>query len=216
MRTFNGQSGYNLTNASVNAVTAATQNKIFSSNVSGNPASIANPSTDVYTSGDVNVECGGYYYIYNDANPPPKNSRSSSPARPRRALHRRPGDHHDYQPSLLRLDLRRQPVQRESARRRRPSAARRRHHHGLVRLDEVPELPGRLLERRGISIRIGGRATSLSIRTPSIRNSAIIPIRPRRRCWGTGSGTTGVEIVDQSNLTVNYPLAGPPLSSTIS
>src|SRR6266480_3504387 len=58
IRTFNGQSGYNLTNAPVNAVTAATQNKIFSSNVSGDPASIANPSADVYTSGAVTVECG--------------------------------------------------------------------------------------------------------------------------------------------------------------
>ncbi len=69
VRTFNGQTGYNLTNASVNAVTAAVANKIFNANITGNPASIANPSTDVYTSGQVTVECGGYYYIYNDASP---------------------------------------------------------------------------------------------------------------------------------------------------
>jgi len=46
VRTFTGQSGYNLSNVSVNAVTAATQNKIFSSYVSGDPASISNPSAD--------------------------------------------------------------------------------------------------------------------------------------------------------------------------
>src|ERR1019366_1471887 len=69
VRTFNGQTGYNLANAPINAITAATQNKIFSSYVTGSPGSIANPSADTYTSGAVTVECGGYYYIYNDANP---------------------------------------------------------------------------------------------------------------------------------------------------
>src|SRR5713226_2167058 len=69
VRTFTGQSGYNLSSAPVNAVTAATQNKIYSSYVPGDPKAIANPSPDVYTSGAVTVECGGYYYVYNDASP---------------------------------------------------------------------------------------------------------------------------------------------------
>lgn len=66
-RTFNQQSGYNLTSVPAQAVTAAVANRIFNTPVSGNPASIANPSTDVYTSGDIKLECGGYYYVYNDA-----------------------------------------------------------------------------------------------------------------------------------------------------
>src|SRR4029077_7469972 len=53
----------------VNAVKAAVANKIFNVNVVGDPASISNPSPDVYVSGQVKVECGGYYYVYNDANP---------------------------------------------------------------------------------------------------------------------------------------------------
>ena len=69
VRTFTGQAGYNLSNVPVNAVTAATQNKIFSNYVTGDPKSINNLSTDVYTSGSVTVECGGYYYVYNDNNP---------------------------------------------------------------------------------------------------------------------------------------------------
>src|ERR1022692_817699 len=69
VRTFNGQTGFNLPNAPVNAVTAAVANKIFTTNVTGNPGSISNPSADTYTSGSVKVECGGYYYIYNDSNP---------------------------------------------------------------------------------------------------------------------------------------------------
>ncbi|MBI1832152.1 MAG: hypothetical protein HYR84_11960 [Planctomycetes bacterium] len=69
VRTLNGQNGYNLSNAPVNAITAATQNKIFGTAISASPGSISIPSADVFTSGAVTVECGGYYYIYNDANP---------------------------------------------------------------------------------------------------------------------------------------------------
>ncbi len=69
VRTLNQQAGYNLPTMQVNAVTAATQNKIFNTAISGNPASIANPSTDKYVSGAITLECGGYYYVYNDSNP---------------------------------------------------------------------------------------------------------------------------------------------------
>src|SRR5205807_1098572 len=68
-RTFNQQSGYNLAQAPVNAVAIATANKIFAAPITGDPKAIANPSTDTYTSGQVTVECGGYYYVYNDATP---------------------------------------------------------------------------------------------------------------------------------------------------
>src|SRR4051812_1808580 len=66
VRTFNQQSGYNLSNAPINAVKAATANKIFTSYVVGDWSSVAATGTDVYTSGNVKIECGGYYYIYND------------------------------------------------------------------------------------------------------------------------------------------------------
>src|SRR5947209_8108909 len=49
-RTLNQQTGYNLTQAPINAVTACVANKIFNASVTGDPNSIANPSTDVYTS----------------------------------------------------------------------------------------------------------------------------------------------------------------------
>ncbi len=69
VRTFTQQSGYNLANVPINAVTAATQNKIFNTAITGNPSSITNPSTDTYVSGAVTIQCGGYYYVYNDSNP---------------------------------------------------------------------------------------------------------------------------------------------------
>lgn len=68
VRTFNQQSGYNLTSVPKNAVMAAVANKLFNANFKGDPNNIQNPSADVYTSGDIKVECGGYYYIYNDSN----------------------------------------------------------------------------------------------------------------------------------------------------
>ncbi len=68
-RTFNQQSGYNLTSVPKNAIMAAVANRIHSATIKGDPNSVVSPSTDVYTSGDVKIECGGYYYIYNDSNP---------------------------------------------------------------------------------------------------------------------------------------------------
>ena len=68
-RTFNQQVGYNLTSVPKQAIIAAVANKIFSANIVGDPNTILNPSADVYTSGQVKIECGGYYYVYNDANP---------------------------------------------------------------------------------------------------------------------------------------------------
>ncbi|HZZ81842.1 MAG TPA: pilus assembly protein TadG-related protein [Gemmataceae bacterium] len=68
-RSLNQQSGYNLPTSSINAVTAATQNKIFQTAITGDPANISNPTSDTYTSGQVKLEYGGYYYVYNDSNP---------------------------------------------------------------------------------------------------------------------------------------------------
>ena len=67
-RSFNQQTGYNLGNVPKQAITAALANKVFGSSVTGDPNSISNPSADVYTSGQVKIECGGYYYVYDDAN----------------------------------------------------------------------------------------------------------------------------------------------------
>jgi hypothetical protein len=68
-RSLNQQAGFNLSGATVAAVTAATQNKIFNANIPGDPTQITNPTADTYVSGQVTIECGGYYYVYNDANP---------------------------------------------------------------------------------------------------------------------------------------------------
>ena len=69
VRTFTGQSGYNLAAAPVQGVTAAVANSILGTHVVGNPGSVAQNSTDIYTSGNVTIKCGGYYYLYNDGNP---------------------------------------------------------------------------------------------------------------------------------------------------
>lgn len=66
-RTFNQQSGYNLANVPKQGVNTAMANKIFGTSISGDPKNIKSPSSDVYTSGDVKIECGGYYYVYNDS-----------------------------------------------------------------------------------------------------------------------------------------------------
>jgi len=68
-RTFTQQAGYNLNAVPKNAVKAAVANKLFNNNFNGDPNSIQNPSADVYTSGDITIECGGFYYVYNDGNP---------------------------------------------------------------------------------------------------------------------------------------------------
>jgi len=64
-----GQSGYNLSNVSVNAVTAATQNKIFSSYVSATRPALAIRAPTPTHRAPSPWECGGYYYVYNDSNP---------------------------------------------------------------------------------------------------------------------------------------------------
>jgi hypothetical protein len=69
VRTFNGQSGYNLAAAPVAGMTAAQANTILGSAIACSPASITDTSTDVYTSGPVTLSLGGYYYLYNDSNP---------------------------------------------------------------------------------------------------------------------------------------------------
>lgn len=68
-RTFNQQAGFNLGNVPKNAVIAGIANKLFNANFKGNPNSIQNISPDVYVSGDIRLEVGGYYYNYDDANP---------------------------------------------------------------------------------------------------------------------------------------------------
>ncbi len=69
VRTFTGQTGYNLANAPKAGFQAAAANQILASAVNTNASSIAMPKTDVYTSGNVTLACGAYYYIYNDASP---------------------------------------------------------------------------------------------------------------------------------------------------
>jgi hypothetical protein len=68
-RTFNQQTGYNLTAVPKNAVKAAVANKIFNTAIKGDPNSIQTIGTDKFVSGEVTVEAGGYYYIYDDADP---------------------------------------------------------------------------------------------------------------------------------------------------
>ncbi len=67
-RTFNQNTGYNLNNVPKQAVTTAVANKLFNAPFKGDPNNIVNPAADIYTSGDVKVEAGGYYYVYNDGN----------------------------------------------------------------------------------------------------------------------------------------------------
>ncbi|MBI2803613.1 MAG: hypothetical protein HYX68_01350 [Planctomycetes bacterium] len=67
-RTFNQQAGYNLSNVPKTAITAAQANKIFNAAITTDPNAITNPSADIYTSGQVTIECGGYYYVYDDNN----------------------------------------------------------------------------------------------------------------------------------------------------
>ena len=69
VRTFTGQTGYNLSAAPTAGVTAAQNNSILGSAVVCNPGSVTMSSADVYTSGQVTLALGGYYYIYNDSNP---------------------------------------------------------------------------------------------------------------------------------------------------
>src|SRR5688572_14496390 len=68
-RTIQGVSGYNYAQVPINAVQAAVNNKVFNVAISGNPASITNPATDVYVSGSVRIEAGAFAYTYNDADP---------------------------------------------------------------------------------------------------------------------------------------------------
>src|SRR5947209_1950345 len=59
-RTITGNSGQNYNQVAINAITAATDNDIFNKPVTGDPSNITSPSTDVFTSGGVTVNCGGY------------------------------------------------------------------------------------------------------------------------------------------------------------
>jgi len=67
-RTFNQQSGYNLANVPKNAIMAATNNKLLGTSIKGDPNSITNPAADTFVSGEVTIEAGGYYFVYDDAN----------------------------------------------------------------------------------------------------------------------------------------------------
>jgi hypothetical protein len=210
VRTFNGQSGYNLTNAPINAVTAATQNKIFSSAVTGNPASIANPIADTYTSGSVMVECGGYYYIYNDANPstegfqiviPGKSSTepytavrttitTTSPiffgsiwgASPFNVIARAVAAHRPRDTVII-MDV-----------------------SGSMRFQTCP----------GAYTTGGYMYPHWGPRNISLNPDANFPVfghysaTATAALQGTTSGSTGVELVDPSNLAVNWPVSGPP------
>ncbi len=81
-RTITGTTGQNYNQVAVNAITAATDNDIFNNPVAGDPSKITNPSADMFTSGQVTVQCGGYSYIYNDGNPSSEGFKLTMPGVP--------------------------------------------------------------------------------------------------------------------------------------
>ena len=81
-RTIDGSATQNVAMAAANAVTAATDNSILGNPVQGNPGSIQNSSPDVYTSGQVTVQCGGFGYVYNDSNPGAEGFKLTIPGKP--------------------------------------------------------------------------------------------------------------------------------------
>jgi Flp pilus assembly protein TadG len=81
-RTITGNTGQNYNQVAVNAITAATDNSIFNANVAGDPSNIANPSSDMFTSGQVTVMCGGYSYVYNDSSPAKEGFQLTMPGKP--------------------------------------------------------------------------------------------------------------------------------------
>lgn len=81
-RTINGSATYNYAQVPINAITAATDNNVFGTAIQGSPGSIANPSADVFTSGQVTVQCGGFGYVYNDGNPSAEGFQLTMPGKP--------------------------------------------------------------------------------------------------------------------------------------
>jgi Flp pilus assembly protein TadG len=81
-RTITGTAGQNYAQVPINAVTAATDNYVFGTPVQGSPKSISNPSTDVFVSGQVTVQCGGFSYVYNDSNPSAEGFQLTMPGKP--------------------------------------------------------------------------------------------------------------------------------------
>src|SRR4051794_7298964 len=81
-RTITGSSGQNYGNVSVNAVTAAIDNNVFGSPIQGSASQVANPSSDFFTSGQVSVTCGGYSYVYSDADPSKEGFKLTMPGVP--------------------------------------------------------------------------------------------------------------------------------------
>jgi hypothetical protein len=77
-RTLNGNStgNYNLANVPVNGIAAATANKLYTQNITGNSASITtlsgsdgNGNSYAFQSGNVTIKVGAYTYVYNDTTP---------------------------------------------------------------------------------------------------------------------------------------------------
>lgn len=81
-RTITGASGQNYNQIAVNAITAATDNNIFNSPVAGNPGQISTAGSNVFTSGQVTVMCGGYSYVYNDSSPSSEGFQLTMPGVP--------------------------------------------------------------------------------------------------------------------------------------
>ena len=61
--TIDGSATQSVSTAAVNAITAATENYVFNVPIQGDPKSVQNPSSDVYTSGQVTVQCGGFSVV---------------------------------------------------------------------------------------------------------------------------------------------------------